>query len=224
MNDAAPVHKITIIPRGSSGGHTAFIQNDGGWFEQDLWIRLCLGYGGYVGEEMYQGDNEVTTGPSGDFGQCTRLAKEMVLKDIYGHQRPGDGDVTHFTQDKKYEHLSEQERERVDRGIIELTNKAYNHCKTLLYEHRESMRVIAEALVKYDQITVEEMEAIVAKNSVDGGKHLRFEEDEEMNKKRFIKEKGMKPEDVPPEILAAVHAIFRNNGLHFLNRDLIVLY
>ena len=63
------------------------------------------------------------------------------------------------------------------------------------------MKVIAEALLKYEQITVEEMEAIISRRNVKGGEHLRVEDDEDLNRKRLIKQKGIKPQDIPKEIL-----------------------
>merc|ERR1712179_594620 len=114
---------------------------------------LMAALGGYVGEQMY--DTNVTTGPSGDFGSVTKLAKQMILQDLYGKDKLGQ----FYKSGEKdvYKSLSDKEKEKIDRGIVELTNKAYADCKRLLEENRSAMKAVAEALVKYDQITFEEM-------------------------------------------------------------------
>lgn len=75
------VHKITIIPRGRSGGHTAWLGRDGEMYYDEAYNHLLAVYGGYIGEELYQKDNGITTGPSGDFGSATRTLKELVGED-----------------------------------------------------------------------------------------------------------------------------------------------
>merc|ERR1712110_1106110 len=187
----------TIIPRGGSGGHTAWLQADGEFFEQDTYSYLMAALGGYVGEQMY--DTNVTTGPSGDFGQVTRVAKQLILQDLYSKDKLGmfykdnDRDV--------YKNLSDKEKEKIDRGIVDLTNKAYKECKKLLEDNRAAMKAVAEALVKYDQITFEEMVEIVDKLNPTAGEYLRVEDDAELNKKRIIKPKGVEPDQIPADVI-----------------------
>jgi len=195
----APVHKITIIPRGQSGGHTAFLTNDGGAFEDDLFMRLCVAYGGYVGEEMYHGEGRISTGPGGDFQSATRLAQSLVINGLYQHDL---GESSHRFLKKKYEDLSEEEKEVVDKDIVKLCTKAYEYCKKLLYRYQNSMKCISEALVKYEQITAEEMEAIILANDPEGGHHLRYEDNDEVNKRRIVKIKGIRLADIPENIKA----------------------
>lgn len=194
MKEHCPVHKITIIPRGRSGGHTSFLQDDGFWYEGDIVKRLIVAYGGYVGEEMY--GKYITTGPSGDFQAATNLAKELVLRNLMGK-----AEQVKFNSIKEYEKLSDSEKERVDKEIIKVTRKAYRDCKTLLEENHHSMKCVAEALVEYHQISAEEMEIIIKTGHPHAGKHLRFEEDEDLNRKRIIKPKNTAPKDVPKDVI-----------------------
>lgn len=195
MPNGLGIHKITIIPRGGSGGHTSWLQADGDFFMDDDFSYLCAIYGGYVGEIMC--GNSVTTGPSGDFSQGTRVAKELVLNDVMSKDQLG-----RFTnQEKAYENLSDSEKEKIDKAIIDLTNKAYNECKQLLEENRAAMEAVAEALIKYDQITFAEMVEIVDKCNPMAGDYLRVDDDPEMNKKRIIKPKGVEPNEIPESVL-----------------------
>lgn len=198
MKDALGIHKITIIPRGGSGGHTAWLQADGEFFQGDVYSYLMAALGGYVGEQMY--DTNVTTGPSGDFGQVTRYAKECVLKDMLENDKLGQ-----FYDDSNkdvYGAMSDKEKEKIDKAIVELTRKAFKDCKKLLEDNREAMKAVAEALVKYDQITFEEMVEIVDKLNPTAGEYLRVEDDPELNRKRIIKPKGVEPSTIPKDVLA----------------------
>merc|ERR1711988_554529 len=194
MNEHCPVHKITIIPRGKSGGHTAFLQDDGFWYEEDIVKRLIVAYGGYVGEEMY--GEYITTGPSGDFQAATNLAKELVLRNLMGKTED-----LKFNSIKEYEKMSDTEKQRVDKEIIKVTTKAYKDCKNMLEANRHSMKVVAEALVEYHQISAEEMELIIKTGHAHAGKHLRIEEDTDLNHKRIIKPKNTAPKDVPEDVI-----------------------
>lgn len=66
------VNKISIIPRGQSGGVTIFTPNEemmeSGMYSKDfLENRICVGMGGRIAEEIINGKNKVTTGASNDF-------------------------------------------------------------------------------------------------------------------------------------------------------------
>lgn len=197
MPEALGIHKITIIPRGGSGGHTAWLQADGEMFEEDVYSYMMTGLGGYVGEQMY--DDDVTTGPSGDFGAVTNLAKQMILRDMYETDKIGQ----FFNSQEKdiYKSFSDKEKERVDKAIVEVTRKAFHDCKKLLEENRPAMKAVAEALIKYDQITFEEMIEIVDKLNPTAGEYLRVEDDHELNKRRIIKPKGVEPAQIPADVI-----------------------
>lgn len=195
-----PVNKITVIPRGQSGGHTGFTHSDGDWYEEDYFVHLCTAYGGYVAEELYNKiclnkPDTVTTGPSGDFKSATNLATGIVFQNMFG-----EANTTKFNVVKEYEKLSDQEKERLDREVIALTDKAYETCRTILTENKNKLKLVAQALLEYEQITFQELEAILKSGNPHGGKHLRVHDDEARNKKRFIKQKGISPADIPDSV------------------------
>ncbi|GFO17519.1 ATP-dependent Zinc metalloprotease yme1l1, partial [Plakobranchus ocellatus] len=79
--DATPLHKVTIIPRGQSLGHTSFID------EKEVYNRtvsqlkasMDTAMGGRVAEELIYGPDKVTTGASSDLQMATRVATAMVM-------------------------------------------------------------------------------------------------------------------------------------------------
>lgn len=77
------INKISIVPRGGTGGVTIFTPNEevmesGMYSKEYLENRICVGLGGRIAEEIINGPNKVTTGASNDFIQCTQTAKMMV--------------------------------------------------------------------------------------------------------------------------------------------------
>merc|ERR1712232_619147 len=83
MPDYDPVTKITIVPRGPAGGLTFFAPSEerlesGLYSRSYLENQLSVALGGRVAEELIFGEENVTTGASGDFMQVTRTARMMV--------------------------------------------------------------------------------------------------------------------------------------------------
>lgn len=80
MEDYDLVAKISIVPRGGTGGVTVFTPNEevmeSGMYPKDyLENRICVGMGGRIAEELINGRGKVTTGASNDFQQCTNTAR-----------------------------------------------------------------------------------------------------------------------------------------------------
>lgn len=76
MKEYDLVNKISIIPRGQSGGVTIFTpeeeaMNSGMYTKEYLENRICVGMGGRIAEEIVNGKENVTSGAQNDFDQCT---------------------------------------------------------------------------------------------------------------------------------------------------------
>ena len=83
MKEYDLVNKISIVPRGATGGVTIFTPNEeamesGMYTKEYLENRICVALGGRIAEEIINGKDKVTTGASNDFMQCTQTAKMMV--------------------------------------------------------------------------------------------------------------------------------------------------
>lgn len=101
MKDYDLVNKISIVPRGRSGGVTIFTPEeeriDSGLYTKEyLENSICVGMGGRIAEELINGSANVTSGAQNDLEQCTSTARSMVeqmgMSDIIGPrniQRPG---------------------------------------------------------------------------------------------------------------------------------------
>merc|ERR1719502_324141 len=99
MKDFDVVAKISIVPRGPAGGVTIFMPseerlNTGLYSKEFLENRMCVALGGRLAEEIVNGKDNVTTGASNDFQQCTQVAKTMVtqlgMSDVVGQRVIGE--------------------------------------------------------------------------------------------------------------------------------------
>merc|ERR1719428_1182778 len=85
MKDFDVVTSISIVPRGPAGGVTQFMPseerlNSGLYSKEFLENRMCVALGGRLAEEIINGRDNVTTGASNDFQQCTQVAQAMVTQ------------------------------------------------------------------------------------------------------------------------------------------------
>ena len=80
MNNSAPVTKVTILPRGRAGGYTMVVPTQDRNYQSrnELLDRLAYALGGYAVEESIFHD--VTTGPSSDLQNATKIARTMVMQ------------------------------------------------------------------------------------------------------------------------------------------------
>lgn len=78
--DSHPLHKVTIIPRGSSLGHTASIPEKEAYHvtKSQMLATMDTLMGGRVAEELIFGPEKITTGASSDLKKATRMATNMV--------------------------------------------------------------------------------------------------------------------------------------------------
>ncbi len=77
---ADPVHKISIVPRGMTGGHTRFLPEEDRYLlsRSEFEARLATALGGRVAEEVVFKD--ITTGASNDLEHATQIARQMVTR------------------------------------------------------------------------------------------------------------------------------------------------
>uniref|UniRef100_A0A915CS69 AAA+ ATPase domain-containing protein n=1 Tax=Ditylenchus dipsaci TaxID=166011 RepID=A0A915CS69_9BILA len=160
--DAIPLHKVTIIPRGMSMGHTAFLPQKDTYqvTRSQLLAQLDVCMGGRVAEELIFGNDNVTTGAADDLKNATRLATEMVKQ--YGMSPSGIG-LRDFTVGQESNALfnvndrSPQTNEAIDQEIKKLLEDSYSRAKEILTKHRKEHESLARDLLKYETLTAEEV-------------------------------------------------------------------
>lgn len=155
MNDYDAVTKISIVPRGPTGGVTIFMPSEerlenGLYSKEFLENRICVALGGRIAEEMLLGKANVTTGASGDFQQCTQVAKTMVMKlgmsEIIG-QRSLSDDAP----------LSQALRQQIDSEVKRIVDEQYARGKKLLESNEFLLRNLSNKLLAKEKVNGDEL-------------------------------------------------------------------
>ncbi|XP_048001896.1 ATP-dependent zinc metalloprotease YME1L isoform X3 [Leguminivora glycinivorella] len=160
--DAHPLHKVTIIPRGPSLGHTAYIPAKERYHvtKQQLLAMMDTMMGGRAAEELVFGPDKITSGASSDLKQATSIAQHMVRE--WGmSERVGLRSMETSRGQSTQPTLGPQTNELVDTEIKKLLSESYERAKTILRTHAKEHKALAEALLKYETLDAEDIKAIM---------------------------------------------------------------
>lgn len=164
LSSARVVHKVTIVPRGRAGGYMIALPKEDQMLhsKDDLKEQLAGLMGGRVAEEIIF--NAQTTGASNDFEQATQLARAMVteygMSDKLGPvQYEGNHAVMtgQLSPEKTY---SAQTAQMIDDEVRTLLNEARDKAADIINNNRETHKIIAEALLKYETLDAAQIKSI----------------------------------------------------------------
>ncbi|XP_067629709.1 ATP-dependent zinc metalloprotease YME1L isoform X3 [Eurosta solidaginis] len=160
--ESHPLHKVTIMPRGPSLGHTAYIPEKERYHvtKAQLLAMMDTMMGGRAAEELIFGTEKITSGASSDLKQATSIATHMV-KDWGMSERVG---LRTFDSTKGLvaaESLGPNTVEIVDAEIKRILNESYERAKAILKKHTKEHKALAEALLKYETLDAEDIKAIM---------------------------------------------------------------
>ena len=155
LSNARVVHKVTIVPRGRAGGYMIALPKEDQMLlsKEDMKEQLAGLMGGRVAEEIIF--NVQTTGASNDFEQATQMARAMVTE--YGmSEKLGpvqyEGNHAMFGAQTTQKIISEQTAYEIDEEVRSLLNEARNKAAEIIQNNRETHKLIAEALLKYETL------------------------------------------------------------------------
>ena len=155
---AMPIHKATIMPRGTSLGMVTMLP-EGDQTSQSLKEMLAamdVAMGGRVAEELTFGKDAVTTGASSDIRYATNIARSMVTKWGFSDEI---GIVYHGGEIG--EDASSSTRNRIDDEVKKLTHSAYQRATDLLIKYGDEHKLLAETLLEYETLTGDEVRDLV---------------------------------------------------------------
>lgn len=167
--DSIPLHKVTIIPRGQSLGHTAILPEKDEYHmtKSQMMAQLDMMMGGRVAEELVFGSEKVTTGAANDLKKATILATNMVktfgMSDRVGLRDYSIEDNSAFV---KINDLSPQTSEIIDQEINRLLNESYLRAKEVLVNHKKEHKLLAEALLEHETLTSDEVKELLETGAV----------------------------------------------------------
>lgn len=157
LPDSDPVHKITIIPRGGTGGVTWFLPPEDRSYKSvyDLKDVLARAMGGRVAEKLIFGEDAITTGASSDLKHVAELSKDMIISEGMGsgtrNQVFPEESTGYYTisTGKPY---SEKTAELIDAEIKKLTDEATKRAEAVLKANSKVLDRVASALLEKETL------------------------------------------------------------------------
>ena len=182
LEGADPIHKATIIPRGSAGGMVQMLPQDDRNYRtvQQLNSDIAVAMGGRVAESLIFGEEKITTGASSDIKAATKYARGMVTQ--FGMSNkvgpvfvessddgyPG-GNAVRQSDDLKY---------RIDEEVKGLVDDGYKLAHKILSKNINKLHDIAKYLLEYETLTGNEIQQIIE------GKKIEKDDKKETIQKR----------------------------------------
>ncbi len=162
LPDSDPVHKVTIIPRGGTGGVTWFLPPEDRNYTSVIEFKdiLARAMGGRIAEKIIYGNDRVTTGAGSDLRKATEIARDMVieqgmgtkLRDQVFHEDNGGMVFDKITHERPY---SDDTAREIDKEVAELIKEAGHRAEVVINANRSLLDKLAEALIKEETIEEE---------------------------------------------------------------------
>jgi len=172
LEDADPLHKVTIIPHGRALGLTMQLPEDDkySWSKKENIARIKVLLGGYIAEKMFYGIEGTSTGVSNDLLRAKQIAETMVKDYGMGSVGPvyfGNADA----YGNRGADMSDFTKEQFDTAVNEIMTQALREAEELLNEKREHIVILTNMLLEQDTVLEEELEGMF------GLLDIYFEED-----------------------------------------------
>ena len=167
LEHADPVHKISIIARGTMGGYTRVLPREDRylWTKSQFEDTLAWALGGHAAEKLVFG--EITTGAENDIERATGIARRMVtefgMSERLGPVALGHKEELIFLgreigEQKNY---SEKIAEIIDEEVHGFIDRAYERAAGILREHRDKLDLVAKTLIAEETIEAEQFEQLI---------------------------------------------------------------
>lgn len=169
LPDSDPVHKVTIIPRGATGGVTWFLPPEDKSYTNVYEFKdiLARAMGGRIAEKIIYGPDGITTGAGSDLRKATEIARDMIieqgmgtrLRDQVFHEDNGGMVFDKITHERPYSDATAKE---IDAEVEALIKEAGRRAELVLGENREILEKLKDALLKAETLDEEEAGQLMA--------------------------------------------------------------
>ena len=174
------VQKITIIPRGNTGGHVRMTpEEDRFLLTRKELVAKIVGYlGGRSSEEIFFDD--ISSGAQNDIEMATRIARMMVtelgMSSLGPIQYERDTGSVFLGRDytSSQKNFSLATAEKIDAEVQKIINEAHEEAKALIIKYKDDVELIAKTLLEHEQITAEEIDYLL--------EHRHLKKDEKVEK------------------------------------------
>ena len=160
--NADPVHRISIVGRGLSLGHTLIppAQDRVHETKTRLLEQIATMLGGRAAEELIF--SEMTTGASDDIQKATEVARTMVIEYGMSSLGPVNYDVERERMYGESSQISEEMQSKIDVEIRRIMDQAYAQAQKLLKANRSKLDAVAEVLLQKETLEGDEFQTLVS--------------------------------------------------------------
>jgi len=167
LPDSDPVHKVTIIPRGGTGGVTWFIPPEDRVYITLLQFKdmLARGLGGRIAEEVVFGADRVTTGASNDLQKSAEIARDMVVNQGMGKKlrdqvfHVDDGMMLdRLVHEREY---SDETAKVIDEEVESLITEAANRAREVIKANLKHLEALKDRLLEKETVDAEEVSEVL---------------------------------------------------------------
>ena len=188
------VQKITIIPRGNTGGHVRMTPEEDRFLltKKELEARIVGYLGGRSSEEIFFDD--VSSGAQNDIEMATRIARSMVtelgMSELGPIQYERDTGSVFLGRDyaNTQANFSLATAERIDAEVSKIINEAHEQALKIIKKYKDDVELIAQTLLEHEQITAEEIDYLL--------EHRHLKKDEKKEEEKPVEE--VPQEEVQP--------------------------
>ncbi len=157
------VHKVTIIPRGGTGGVTWFIPPEDKSYHSILEYKDVLArmLGGRIAEEVMYGRQNVTTGAGSDLQKAAELARDMVVNQGMGNKLRDQ--VFHVDEGMMLERMvherqySDETAKIIDDEVESLITEAAHRAREVIKANKNKLEDLKDALLKKETVEADEV-------------------------------------------------------------------
>jgi cell division protease FtsH len=164
-----PIHKVTIISRGSTGGVTWSLPPEDKSYHsinefKDVLARIL---GGRIAEKIIYGDDSVTTGAGSDLQKAAELAREMIVEQGMGKKlrnlvfhSEGGGEGIVFERMMHERNYSEETARVIDTEVESLITEAAQRAEAVIAANKPFLKKLADKLLEVETVDEKDVEEI----------------------------------------------------------------
>ncbi len=168
LPDSDPVHKVTIIPRGATGGVTWFLPPEDKNHTSIIEFKdiLARALGGRIAEKLIYGDDRVTTGAAADLRMATGVARDMIIEQGMGtklrnqvfHEDNGGMVFDRMTHDRPY---SDDTAKEIDKEVANLIEEAASRAEFVIKNNLKGLDKLSKTLLAEETIDEDKVSEIL---------------------------------------------------------------
>ncbi|MDB5168889.1 MAG: ftsH [Candidatus Saccharibacteria bacterium] len=163
LPDSDPVHKVTIIPRGGTGGVTWFIPPEDRIYVSLVQFKdmLARGMGGRIAEEVILGADHITTGAGNDLQNAAELARDMIinqgmgkiLRDQVFHVEDAMM-IDRIVHEREY---SDDTAKVIDQEVEALITEAANRARVVIKANLSHLEKLKDELLEKETVDADDV-------------------------------------------------------------------